>query len=445
MIMKTRICDLLRMKDAGRVHPPQHKLTAGAVIESAPLPDIVTLLMKQHSGAPAKLLVKQGDVVQTGQLIAAATAFISAPVHATLSGEVKRISSVVHPLTGELTTAVTIISDGADDWVETVMVDPDGLSREEIIARVQRAGIVGLGGAGFPTYIKLQPPAEKPIHTVIANGAECEPYITADTRLMIENPERVVTGLQIVMRVVEAEQAYIAIEENKPEAIARLRTYLAQLNLPHVDVFVLKACYPMGEAAVLIREVLGVEVPEGKRSRDVGALVQNVGTLAAIYDTVTCGKPLVERVMTITGMVAKPKNLLVRFGTAASHLIALCGGVKPGGDELLFGGPMLGIAQPSYDSPVIKSVSCVLVKQSIINEERNCVRCARCIKVCPMGLLPLMYYNYVRKTICDRLTEYRIETCMECGACAYVCPAKIPLVSYIQIGKDELRKQKSDK
>ena len=443
--MKTRICDLLKMKDTVGVHPPQQKMTAGAVIESTQLPDIVTLMMKQHSGAPAKLLVKQGDVVKTGQLIAEATAFISAPVHATLSGEVKRISSVVHPLTGELTTAVTIVSDGADDWVETVMVDPDGLSREEIIARVQRAGVVGLGGGGFPTYIKLQPPADKPIHTVIANGAECEPYITADTRLMIENPERVVAGLQIVMRVMKAEQAYIAIEENKPEAIARLRAYLAQLDLPHVYLFVLKACYPMGEAAVLIREVLGVEVPEGGRARDVGVLVQNVGTIAAIYDAVACGKPLVERVMTITGMVAKPKNLLVRFGTTASHLIALCGGVKPGGDELLFGGPMLGIAQLSYDSPVTKSVNCVLVKQSIMKEERNCVRCARCIKVCPMGLMPLMFYNYVRKTIYDRLAEYRLETCMECGSCAYVCPAKIPLVSYIRIGKDELWKQTTDK
>ncbi|MCI2426040.1 electron transport complex subunit RsxC [Candidatus Acetothermia bacterium] len=442
--MKRQICNLLRIKDTAGVHPPQHKLTAGTVIESAPLPDRVTLLMKQHSGAPAKLLVKQGDIVQTGQLIAEATTFISAPVHATLSGEVKQISSVVHPLTGELTTAVTIVSDGADNWVETVVVDPNGLSREEIIARVQRAGVVGLGGGGFPTHVKLQPPADKPIHTVIANGAECEPYITADTRLMIEDPERVVSGLQIVMRVLKAKEAYIAIEENKPEAIARLRTYLTQLDLPHVHIFILKACYPMGEAAVLIREVLGIEVPAGKRSRDVGVLVQNVGTLAAIYDSVACGKPLVEQVMTITGMVTNPKNLRVRFGTAASHLITLCGGVKPGGDKLLFGGPMLGIAQLSYDSPVVKAVNCILVIQSIKREERNCVRCARCIEVCPMELMPLMYYNYVRNKSYDRLAEYWIETCMECGACAYACPANIPLVSYIHIGKDELEKQKSD-
>jgi electron transport complex protein RnfC len=443
--MKRQIRNLLKMKKTVGVHLPQNKLADGAMIEKVPLPDIVTLLMQQHSGAPAKLLVKRGDVVQTGQLIAEATAFVSAPVHATLSGEVKEISSVVHPLTGKLTTAVTILSDGADNWVETVTVNPDELSREEIIACVQRAGIVGLGGAGFPTYVKLQPPTDKPIHTVIANGAECEPFITADTRLMIENPEKVITGLQIVMRVMKAKQAYIAIEENQPEAITQLRTYLAQHNLPHLSLFILKPNYPMGEAAVLIREVLGVEIPTGKRSRDVGVLVQNVGTLAAINDAVTCGKPLVERVMTITGMVAKPKNLLVRFGTAASYLIALCGGVTRGGDVLIFGGPMQGIAQPSYDSPVVKSVNCVLVQRSIIREERNCVRCTRCIKVCPMGLMPLMYYNYVRTINCERLAEYQIETCMECGACAYLCPAKIPLVSYIQIGKDELYKQKSDK
>ncbi|MCK4682645.1 electron transport complex subunit RsxC, partial [Candidatus Bipolaricaulota bacterium] len=363
------------------------------------------------------------------------------PIHATISGTVKQLATVASPITGQPVPGVIIESDGKDDWIELTPADPEGLSTEEIINRIKGAGIVGMGGATFPTHVKLSPPPEKSITSVIVNGAECEPYITADDRLMLEETDRILIGLKIVMRVLSVERAYIAIEENKPRAIARMRQAVGKASLPGtVTVEAVPAKYPMGAEKTLVKLILGLEVPEGGLPMDVGTVIQNVATLAAVADAITLGKPLVERVVTVTGLVGTPKNLLARFGTSASSLIEECGGADPSADEVIFGGPMMGIAQSRADTPIIKGTNCILVKMSDVREEHDCIRCGRCIETCPMGLMPLMFVNLVKKEDYESLADYHIANCVECGACAYSCPAKIPIVSYIKTGKVELRK-----
>jgi len=440
--MNTRVVELLGLKSPAGVHPPSQKLAAGHAIERAPLPKSVILPLQQHIGAPAKAIVKQGDEVKVGQKIAEADGFVSVPIHATISGTVKQLATVASPVTGQPVPGVIIESDGKDEWIELTPADPEALSKEEVLTRVKDAGIVGMGGATFPTHVKLSPPPEKSIKSIIVNGAECEPYITADDRLMLEETDRILRGLKTMMQVLSVKRAYIAIEENKPQAIARMRQAVTESSLPgEVEVVAVPAKYPMGAEKTLVKAILGVEVPEGGLPMDVGALVQNVATLAAVYDAVALGKPLVERVVTVTGLVSEPKNLLVRFGTAALQLIELCGGIPPEADEMIFGGPMMGIAQVSYDAPIIKGTNCVLVKQSDIRVEHSCIRCGRCIESCPMDLMPLMYVNYVKRGAYESLSDYHITNCVECGACVYNCPANIPIVSYIKIGKTELQKQ----
>jgi electron transport complex protein RnfC len=290
--------------------------------------------------------------------------------------------------------------------------------------------------------VKLSPPPEKPIKTVIVNGAECEPYITADDRLMIEETERILSGLAIVMKALSVKRAYIAIEDNKPRAISEMSEAISRVKFAGGEVSVrpVPRRYPMGAEKTLIKTILGFEVPEGGLPMDVGALVHNVATLAAIHDAVVLGKPLVERVVSVTGLVKTPKNFLARFGTPSSALIDLCGGADEAADELIFGGPMMGIAQPSLDTAIIKGTNCVLVKKSDIREEYDCIRCGRCVEACPMGLLPLQFVNLVKHEDYEHLADHHINNCVECGSCAYGCPANIPLVSYIKTGKAELRK-----
>ncbi len=439
--MNTHVLEVLGLKRSAGVHPPSNKLGAQVAIERAPLPETVTLPLQQHIGAPAKVLVKTGDEVKVGQVIAEAGGFVSSPIHATISGTVKQLPTVASSVTGKAVPGVVIESDGQDQWIDLSPANPDDLTPAEIISRIKEAGIVGMGGATFPSHVKLSPPPEKPIKTVIVNGAECEPYITADDRLMIEHPERVLSGLAIVMKTLSVKRAFVAIEDNKPQAIAKMREQVSQSSFPgEVSVRVVPRRYPMGAEKTLIKTILGAEVPEGGLPMDVGALVHNVATLAAIHDAVVLGKPLVERVVSVTGLVKTPKNFLVRFGTPASALIELCGGSEPSADELIFGGPMMGIAQPSFDTSIIKGTNCILVKKSDIREEHDCVRCGRCVEACPMGLMPLQFVNLVKYEDYDHLPGYHINNCVECGSCAYGCPANIPLVSYIKLGKLELRK-----
>jgi len=440
--MNTHVLEVLGLRHRAGVHPPACKLASSQAIELVPLPSKVVLPLQQHIGACAKAIVKRGDEVKTGQVIAESNGFVSAPIHATISGTVKQISTVASPMTGQPVPAIIIESDGEDEWITLAPADPEHLSNEEILTRIQNAGIVGMGGATFPTHVKLKPPPEKHIHTVIINGAECEPYITADDRLMLEETDRIIAGLRIVMQVLSVTRAHIAIEENKPQAIERMRRALAQLSPPEgIAVVVVPARYPMGAEKTLVKSILHAEVPEGGLPMDVGALVQNVATLTAIHDAVTLGKPLVERVVTITGMVSEPRNLVARFGTPASSLIELCGETDPSVDQVIFGGPMMGVAQPSFDSPIIKGTNCVLLMRSGFRDEYSCIRCGRCIESCPMELIPLMFVNCVKKEEYEALTNYHIANCVECGACAYNCPANIPIVSYIKNGKAELRKR----
>ena len=438
--MKVDLLEVLGIRRAEGVHPPGRKIASESAIERAPLPERVTLPISQHIGAPAKPVVKVGDHVLVGQLIAEAGGACSAPIHATISGEVKPTTTVIGPATGTPVAAIVIEGDGEDQWIELEPADLRSLSPEEVLARIAAAGIVGLGGAAFPTHVKVNRPPESPAHTLLVNGAECEPYITSDDRMMIESPDRIVAGIQVLLRLLAVTKTYIGVEDNKPKAIESMRQAVQRADLPgETHVVALPAKYPMGAEKTLIKAVLGVEVPEGGFPTDIGIVVQNVATLSAIADAVLDGRPLVERVVTVAGLVERPKNLVSRFGAPASSLIDQCGGMPPAADVVVFGGPMMGIAQASLNAPLIKSTNCVLVEQADRQTERNCIRCGRCIQCCPMGLMPLMYVNLVKKEMIEDLAGYHVLNCVECGACTFDCPANIPIVSYIKVGKAKLR------
>ena len=439
--MKVDLLEVLGIRRAEGVHPPGCKRAAETAIEKAPIPERVVLPLSQHIGAPAKPIVQSGDHVQVGQLVAEAGGGFSAAIHATISGEVKPVTTLISPTSGLPTGAIVIEGDGEDSWIDLESVDPDTLTPDEIVGRIESAGIVGLGGAAFPTHVKVnRPPDAPPIHTLLVNGAECEPYITSDDRLMQERPDRILAGVGILMRLLNVKKASIGIEDNKPRAIERIRKEIATADLPgDVRVVPLSARYPMGAEKTMIKAVLGTEVPEGKFPTDIGVVVQNVATLAAVADAVIDGKPLVERVVTVAGLVGHPRNLVSRFGAPASWLIEQCGGMPADANSIVFGGPMMGIAQVSEDAPLVKSTNCVLVKAADAREERGCIRCGRCIDRCPMGLMPLMFVNHVKRSMIEELAGYHIMNCVECGACTYDCPANIPIVSYIKAGKNELR------
>lgn len=438
--MKVNLLEVLGIRRAEGVHPPGLKIAANCAIERASLPDRVVLPMSQHIGAPATPIIKAGDEVRVGQLIAEQSGGFSAAIHATISGVVKSLTTIISPTTGEPVPAIVIEGDGEDHWVDLVPADPGTLSSEEIVTRISDAGIVGLGGAAFPTHLKINRPPESPVHTLLVNGAECEPYITSDDRLMIESSDRILAGVRILMQLLSVDRTIIGIEDNKQKAIGVMRRAADQANLSGaIEVVAVSTKYPMGAEKTMIRSVLGLEVPEGGFPTDIGIVVQNVATLAAIADAVIDGRPLVERVVTVTGDVARPRNLLTRFGASAEWLIDQCGGMSEDADSILFGGPMMGIAQPTLDAPLIKSTNCVLIKKAELRTERGCIRCGRCIQRCPMGLIPLMYVNYVKKGMIQDLADYHVFNCVECGACSYDCPANIPIVSYIKVGKAKLR------
>ena len=427
------------------IHPPGNKMTSNKKIERVPLPKQVILPLSQHIGAPSKAIVKKGDEVKVGQKIAEAGGFVSVPIHSTVSGKVTKVIEMVSSVTSNVGNAIVIEADGKDDWVKIDKPsNPDKLSKEEILNRVKEAGIVGLGGATFPTHVKLQPPPDKKIDTIIINGCECEPFITSDHRLMLEHGEEILKGLEIMMKVLGCNEAYIGIESNKPDAIENMEKIVSESNISgEVIVESLPAQYPMGAEKTLLKRILGREVPIGGLPMDVGVVVQNVGTLKAIYDAIYAGIPLVERVLTVSGAVKEPKNVISRFGTPASEIIDYCGGTTSNADVVIFGGPMMGIAQISFDTPTTKGTNSILLQKNNKEVESNCIRCGTCVENCPMNLMPLMYVAYVKKNMYDELKDYWIDNCVECGSCAYGCPANIPLVQYIKVGKAELQKRRS--
>ncbi len=431
----------------GGVHLRYNKITRRDRIKVAPLPKKVILPLQQHTGAICQPLVQAEDTVKVGQKIAQSDKLVSAPIHASISGKVLGIAKLPHPVLGEC-NAIVIESDGKVEWDENIKrrENIEKLTKDDLKNIIKEAGIVGLGGAAFPTHVKLSPPPEKKIDTVILNGAECEPYLTCDHRIMLEQTERIIKGMQIITRILEPKDCFVGIEDNKENAIAMFEEKEQDMGLKgKIKVVRLKTIYPQGAEKNLIYSITKRKVPAGGLPMDVGVVVQNVQTAKAIYDAVYEGKPLIERVVTITGAVKEPKNLLVKIGTPVKDLIEFCGGYEGSVGKIISGGPMMGIAQYSDEVPVIKGLSGILVqhKEVIKEEERDCIRCARCVDKCPMSLMPTMIYQYAQKDDFDKCDEYFALDCYECGVCSYVCPIKIPLVHWIKYAKEELIKRKN--
>jgi len=431
---------VLKTFPKGGIHPPENKLTADRPIVPLPVPSQVTVPVSQHIGAPAVPAVEKGEPVKAGQVIARSKGFVSANIHSSVSGKVNKIDTMVDT-TGYKQTAVVIDVEG-DEWVETVDRSPElvkeiTLSREQIIERCQQNGLVGMGGATFPTHIKLSVPAGKKCDLLIINGVECEPYLTSDHRLMLEKGNEVLTGTSIIMKALGVEQAVVGIEANKPDAISHL-TDLAE-DFKGITVQPLKVKYPQGGEKQLIKACTGREVPSGGLPVDVGVVVQNVGTAFAVYEAVQKNKPLMERVVTVTGMsVRNPGNFLVRIGTPVTALIEAAGGMPDDTGKVVNGGPMMGKALAITDVPVTKGTSGIILFPADISKRAEvlpCIRCGKCSSACAMGLEPWLISVLAQKGMFEKAEQEKITDCMECGACAYTCPAKRPLLDYIRLGK----------
>lgn len=424
----------------GGVHPPENKLTAGFPIRYLPIPTSVVIPVLQHTGEPSTVVVSKGDKVKTGQLIAVSKGFISTNIHSSVSGTVNKIDSVIDS-TGFKQTAVFIDTQG-DEWIETIdrseeIITDIRYTPEEIIKKCCESGIVGLGGAAFPTHVKLTVPAGKRCDVLIINGAECEPYLTSDHRLMLERGEEILIGITIMMKALKVTRALIGIENNKRDALdhlARLAT-----GFEGITVHALKVKYPQGAEKQLIKALVNREVPSGRLPIDVNAVVQNVGTAFAVYEAVQKNKPLFERVVTITGKhVNNPGNFIVRIGTPVSHLIEAVGGMPPDTGKVISGGPMMGKALININVPVVKGTSGIVLipeDESERSEVMPCIKCAKCILACPLNLEPYLLMAVSEKGDFERAGKERITDCMECGSCSYTCPANRPLLDYIRLGK----------
>ncbi|VAW35789.1 Electron transport complex protein RnfC [hydrothermal vent metagenome] len=430
------------------IHPSYNKgFTAEKATMKARLPERVIIPLNQHIGAPCAALVKRGDQVAEGQKVGDVESFISAPVHASISGTVKEIAPHPHP-SGTRVLSVVIESDGAEKVWEPVLEDSEifKLSPDEIRSQVREAGIVGLGGASFPTYVKFMPSKGSKVDVVILNGCECEPFLTADHRIMTESPDKVLKGLKVIMQAVGAPKGIVGVEDNKPGAIAALKSAAATIA-PDVEIVLLETKYPQGAEKMLIKAVLNKKVPVGKLPLDVGVVVNNVGTAAAVYDALHLGKPVIERIVTVSGSgVNSPGNFMVRVGTPFFELIGQAGGLAtlPAGEEreVLNGGPMMGIAQRNLLAPVIKGTSGITVlagKRVKPREHSACIRCSACVEVCPMGLMPYRIADMGRLEMVDDFKRWSGLACIECGCCSFVCPSRRPLVQWIRVGKIKVR------
>lgn len=425
----------------GGVHPSENKLSCAKPIEVLPLPEVVTIPLAQHIGAPAVAKVAKGDKVLTGQLIAEAGSFMSANIHSPVSGTVTAVDMVVNGQ-GLRQMMITIKREG-DDWAEGIdrsdaLVKVCPFSAQEIVAKIKDAGIVGMGGATFPTHVKLSVPPGKKADVVIINGVECEPYLTSDHRTMLEHGEELIVGVTILMKAVGVQKACIGIENNKPDAIAHLRQIAA--GYAGIEIVPLKVMYPQGGEKQLIAAVTGRQVPPPPALPiDVGAVVCNASTAFAVYQAVLKNKPLIERVVTVTGKSLKePKNLLTRMGTPVSALLEAAGGLPEDARKVINGGPMMGRAMVNLDSPVTKGCSGITVmsgRDAQRREASQCIKCAKCVSACPMGLEPYYLSKMTQKKGWDELEALMITSCIECGCCQSTCPAYLPLLDWVRLGK----------
>lgn len=427
----------------GGIHPPDNKLTRDKKIEEVKPTGSLVIPLSQHIGAPATPIVEKGEQVKKGQKIGEARGFVSSAVHASTSGKVEEIGDFPHP-SGSVVSGIKINPDGKDEGVDLDGDDPKNLSDEKILEKIQGAGIVGMGGAAFPTHVKLSPPDDKEIDTLIINGAECEPYLTADFRLTLEEPEKLIRGTRLIADLLDVDRVYFGIEDNKPEAAETLK----DLADDWMEISVLATKYPQGWEKTLIQALTGRIVPVDGLPLDVGVVVQNVGTVNAVWDAVRYGKPLIERVITATGGISRPGNYRVRVGTLWKDLVNQLGGLKEGSTaKLIDGGPMMGDTQPNKASPLVKSTSGLLALEESAAVKRDpspCIRCGKCVDVCPAGLLPTSIYKSVKSGDIEKAEELDAMACCECGSCTYVCPSEIPLVQWIVQGKGEIEQRKDE-
>ena len=429
------------------VHPPDEKaLTAALPIRRMPYPTEVVIPLRQHAGKAAKLAVHVGDRVERGDVLGVADGFISAPVHASAAGRVEEIGLWPHP-DGSMDTAVRIAVAPFSAQVPRPRIVPrwEGLTPAEVVSVVQSGGVVGLGGAAFPAHVKLAPNKDVAVETIILNGAECEPYLTTDHRIMVEYPERVHFGARIMLKTLGAKRVVIGVERNKPDAIAALeRTRPTDID---VSVLPLTVKYPQGAEKMLIKAVTGREVESGKLPVSLGVLVQNVGSAASIGEIFETGLPLVERIVTVTGRgLRKPANLIVPVGTKLGDLIDACGGLTDDAEEIVFGGPMMGVSQRSLDVPIVKGTTGVVVltkSEAQARRQYPCIRCGACLDACPMFLNPSALAELAQSSRYEEMEELHLADCMLCGSCSYVCPSNIPLSQLFGASKVALKRRKA--
>lgn len=436
---------MLKTFAKGGVHPVENKLSAQSKIEFLPPSETVYIPLSQHLGVPAKPLVDKGDMVKVGQLIAAGEGFVSANIHSSVSGKVLKIDKILDS-SGYTRDAIVIQVEG-DEWMESIdrsndLVKEVNLQKEEIIEKIKDAGVVGLGGATFPSHVKLSVPRGKKAEYLVINGVECEPYLTADHALMLEKGHELMIGIQILKKALGVDYALMGIENNKPDAIEHLTKLSSEYK--GIEIYALKVKYPQGGEKQLIKALLGREVPSGGLPIDVGVVAFNVGTVLAVYEAIQKNRPLFERVVTVTGKsLKKPSNFKVRIGTPVSVLIEAAGGLPENTGKIINGGPMMGKALSDTSIPVVKGSSGILLlpeSEAARKKMEPCIRCSKCIGVCPMGLEPYLLMAFSQNGRNDRLEDNKVMDCIECGSCSFTCPSNRPLLDYIRIGKTNVSK-----
>ncbi len=425
----------------GGVHPPENKAQSTQLpIAQLSLPEKIVLPLRQHVGNIPKIKVSIGNYVLKGQLLAEAEGAVSAAIHATTSGTISTIEDAIipHP-SGLPDRCITIIPDGKDTWIEKKSQDWRNTDRKNLVSSLRLSGIVGLGGATFPTHIKLRSDGKSGVHTLIINAAECEPYITCDDMLMRERADEIVKGITIAQHLLGAERVLIGIEDNKPEAAAAMQAAVVSTNM---RVVVVPTLYPSGDARRLVHLVLGTEIPHDKRSTEVGLQVFNVATVLALYHYFELGEPSISRIVSMTGNVQNPQNFEVLFGTPLPHLVKAAGGAKPKTTHYIMGGPMMGFDLPTENVPITKAANCIIAASPNLFAQpppaMPCIRCARCADACPVNLQPQELYWFAKSDNFEKANDYKLFDCIECGACSYVCPSNIPLVQYYRYAKSEI-------